>query len=66
MVMGKPEKTGGVRVSRKDADEVFLATATEVLRKGKRPDSSQQSEGRKQAVEKKAEEIVQKAKKKGK
>ena len=54
----------GPHVNRRNADDVFLATATETLRKHKSSDLQPDSQKRK--IQKKADEIVEKAQKKGK
>lgn len=55
----KPEKSGGIRVSRRDSDMVFAATATEKLRHHRSSDL--QPPAQKERIKKKAEEIVLKA-----
>jgi hypothetical protein len=58
----KPKATGGVRVSRKDADEVFMATATEP---GRNHQSSKNLHpARAEKIRQKAEEIVERGKNK--
>ena len=54
----------GPHVNRRNADDVFLATATEPLRKHKSSDLQPDSQKRK--IQKKADDIVEKAQKKGK
>jgi hypothetical protein len=60
----KNRKVPKTKVSRKDADEVFIATATEPLRKHKNPVQLTQAERDRNNA--KAEEIVLKANEKKK
>ncbi len=64
--MAKQDKVSKVRVSRKDSDEVFEATATEALRKSKAKTPLHLIQAQRDLKNAQAEEIVSSAKRKKK
>lgn len=64
--MAKQDKVSRVKVTRKESDEVFEATATEALRKSKAKTPLHMTEAQRDLKNRQAEEIVTGAKRKKK